>query len=64
MVVPRGDNEAYGFKIYEHRPRKKLRHSRRVRESIVLIILYVPAGQWIPAVAGMTSVGGVREFYL
>ena len=37
VVMPRGDNEAYGFKIYKHRLSKKHRHSRRVRESIVFI---------------------------
>ena len=47
--------EAYGFKIYKHR------HSHVGGN---LLFLFVPAGQWISAVAGMTCVWCARFLFI
>ena len=48
LITKGGDRINYEFVIY-----KKHRHSHAGGN---LLCLFVPAGQWIPAVAGMTCV--------
>ena len=52
----KGGGHFKALKNWEHRSYKKTSSFPRRRESIVLIVSYVPAGQWIPTCVGMTNV--------
>ena len=61
MAEPRGDERGLWVQdLQTSFIEKKHRHSRAGGN---LLFLFVPAGQWIPAFAGMTGVWRARFFY-